>query len=300
MAITLRQLEIFLAVAETEHVTKASKRLFLTQSAISMAISELENQLGTPLFDRLGRRLVLNDRGRLLLPHANEILRQVRNVETLLTESGSSVAGELKVSASTTIGNYLLPYLLGAFVDRYPDVVPTLQVGNTEQVEAGILSGEYDIGFIEGYSHHKEIEAISWLDDELVVIAGPRDPLCQKSELNRRDLEEAKWIVREKGSGTEEIFESEISRQLGQFNVLMRLGHTEAIKKAVESGLGIGCLSSLTVGREIEEGWLVRLSVPFLRLRRKLLIVLHRRKNRTSLLTEFLDFCEQWKAGSSE
>ncbi|OCC14330.1 LysR family transcriptional regulator YeiE [Dissulfuribacter thermophilus] len=299
MAITLRQLEIFLAVAQTQHVTKASKRLFLTQSAISMAISELEHQFGTPLFDRLGRRLVLNDRGRLLLPHATEILRQVKNVETLLTETGGSIAGELKVSASTTIGNYLLPYLLGAFVNKYPNIVPTLQVGNTEQVEKGILSGDYDIGFIEGYSHHKEIETIPWLDDELVVIAGPRDPLCKKSELTKRDLEEAKWIVREQGSGTEEIFESEITKQIRQFNVLMRLGHTEAIKKAVESGLGIGCLSSLSVGREIEEGWLVRLPVPFLKLQRKLLIVLHRKKNRTALLNEFLSFCEQWKSGSS-
>lgn len=297
MAITLRQLEIFLAVAETEHVTKASQRLFLTQSAVSMAISELENQIGTPLFDRLGRRLVLNDRGRLLLPHAAEIVRQVRNVETMLTVAGNPIAGELKVSASTTIGNYLLPYLLGGFVDRYPDVVPTLQVGNTEQVQTWILSGECDLGFIEGYAHHKEIEALPWLDDELVVIASPRDPLSRKKELDSSDLEGVEWIVREKGSGTEEIFESEISRRLGQFNILMRLGHTEAIKKAVESGLGIGCLSSLSVGREIEQGWLVRLPVPLLNLRRKLLIVLHRRKNRTSLLTEFLAFCEQWKKG---
>ena len=298
MNITLRQLEIFLAVAETQHVTKASQRLHLTQSAVSMAISELENQMGTPLFDRLGRRLLLNDRGRLLLPHATQVIRKLKHMEMMMTESNGSLVGELNVTASTTTGNYLLPYLLGAFVDRHPNISPNLRIGNTEQVQASLLSGDCDVGFIEGHAHHKEIEALPWLDDELIVIASPRDPLSQVDELKRSDLEKAEWIVREKGSGTEEIFESEISRQLTRFNILMRLGDTEAIKKAVESGLGIGCLSSLCVGREIEQGWLVRLRVPFLNLRRKLLIVLHRKKSRTSLLKEFLAFCEEWKTGT--
>ncbi len=297
MNITLRQLEIFLTVAETQHVTKASQQLHLTQSAVSMAISELENQIGTPLFDRLGRRLLLNDRGRLLLPHATQVIRKVKHMEMIMTESDGSLAGELNVTASTTTGNYLLPYLLGAFVDRHPNISPNLQIGNTGQVQASLLSGDCDVGFIEGHAHHKEIEVLPWLDDELVVIASPRDPLSQIGELKKSDLEKAEWIVREKGSGTEEIFESEISRQVTRFNILMRLGDIEAIKKAVESGLGIGCLSSLCVGREIEQGWLVRLRVPFLNLRRKLLIVLHKRKNRTSLLKEFLVFCEEWKTG---
>ncbi|WP_068668461.1 LysR family transcriptional regulator [Thermosulfurimonas dismutans] len=299
MTITLRQLEIFLAVAETGHVSKASQRLFLSQPAVSMAISELENQLGTPLFDRIGRRLVLNDRGRLLLSHAREILRQVENVETLLAERGDSITGDLRVGASTTIGSYLLPYLIGAFVDRYPGVTINLSIGNTEQIESGILSGAFDVGFIEGYTHHEEIKALPWLDDELVIIASPRHPLSQKEELTPSDLEKAKWIVREKGSGTEEIFEAEISKHVRQFNVLLRLGHTEAIKKTVESGLGIACLSFLAVRREIEQGWLVRLSVPFLQLHRKFLIVIHSKKIQTNLLSKFLTFCEEWKRGQS-
>ncbi len=109
MVITLRQLEIFLAVAETGQTTRASRKLFLTQSAASMAILELEKQINTPLFDRLGRRLVLNDRGRLLLPYATEILHIVNKAEMVMAKSGSELVGELKVAASTTVGNQLFP-----------------------------------------------------------------------------------------------------------------------------------------------------------------------------------------------
>ncbi|BCO08037.1 LysR family transcriptional regulator [Desulfolithobacter dissulfuricans] len=297
MGVTLRQLEIFLAVAETEHMTRASQKLSLSQSAASMAIAELEHQLNTPLFDRLGRRLVLNDRGRLLRPYATEALRVVKNAEMVMAKSGRKLVGELKVAASTTVGNYLLPYLLGAFAEKYPGVVVNLQVGNTEQVEAGILSGACDIGFTEGHTSHRNIETIPWLDDRLVVITAPRHPLSQKKTLTREDLESAKWIVREEGSGTEEILESNIFSQLKKFNVLLRLGHTEAIKKAVEAGLGVGCLSSLAVGREVEQGWLVQLPTPFLQLQRELLIVVHRGKDHTPLFKEFLAFCEHWKQG---
>ena len=292
MAITLRQLEIFVAVAETEHTTRASRKLFITQSAASMAILELEKQMNTTLFDRLGRRLVLNDRGRLLLPYATEALDIVNKAEIVMAKSGNELVGELKVAASTTVGNYLLPYLLGAFAEKYPGVTISLQVGNTEQVEAGILSGASDIGFTEGHTRHRNIETLPWLDDRLVVIAAPRHPLSQKKTLTKKDLEAAQWIVREEGSGTEEILEAKIFSQLKKFKVLMRLGHTEAIKKAVESGLGVGCLSSLAVGREVEQGWLVQLPVPFLQLQRELLIVVHSGKDQTPLFKKFLAFCE--------
>ena len=298
MAITLRQLEIFVAVAETEHTTRASRKLFITQSAASMAILELEKQMNTTLFDRLGRRLVLNDRGRLLLPYATEALDIVNKAEIVMAKSGNELVGELKVAASTTVGNYLLPYLLGAFAEKYPGVTISLQVGNTEQVEAGILSGASDIGFTEGHTRHRNIETLPWLDDRLVVIASPRHPLSQKKTLTKKDLEAAQWIVREEGSGTEEILEAKIFSQLKKFKVLMRLGHTEAIKKAVESGLGVGCLSSLAVGREVEQGWLVQLPVPFLQLQRELLIVVHSGKDQTPLFKKFLAFCEYWKQGS--
>jgi DNA-binding transcriptional LysR family regulator len=122
MSITLRQLEIFIAVAETAQVTKASKKLFVTQSAVSMALAELENQLGGSLFDRHGRSLLLNERGRYLLPLSKEILCQVGNVENIMSEKNDTLSGQINVVASTTIGDYILPYLIGAFKRMHPQV----------------------------------------------------------------------------------------------------------------------------------------------------------------------------------
>ena len=295
MAFTLRQLEIFLAVAETCHVTKASKKVNLTQSAVSMAIAELENQLGSPLFDRQGRKLILNDRGRFLMTHANDILCHAQRVEALLTEQEDAVAGILNIGASSTIGNYLLPYLIGAFAQLYPNVSVQLIVGNTEQVEENILEGKMDLGFIEGFAHSNKIDIIPWLMDELTVIIGPSHYLAQKDELTIEDVEEAKWIMREEGSGTAEIFKSKIQSAVTHLNVILQLGNTEAIKKAVESGLGISCISYLAASREIEQGWLKGLKMKNIDLKRQLLIAIHKNKMRTPLINEFLSFCDMLK-----
>ena len=135
MSITLRQLEIFIAVAETAQVTKASKKLFVTQSAVSMALAELENQLGGSLFDRHGRSLLLNARGRYLLPLAKDITSQVSNVETIMSERNDKLAGHIEVIASLSLGNYILPYLIGAFKRIHPRVHVNMLVYNTQYAE---------------------------------------------------------------------------------------------------------------------------------------------------------------------
>jgi DNA-binding transcriptional LysR family regulator len=147
MSITLRQLEIFIAVAETAQVTKASKKLFVTQSAVSMALAELENQLGGSLFDRHGRSLLLNARGRYLLPLSKDIICQVSNIETIMSERNDKLDGRIEVVASTTLGNYILPYLIGAFKRVHPNVHVNLQVYNTRHAEKMVLDKEMDVGF---------------------------------------------------------------------------------------------------------------------------------------------------------
>ncbi len=291
MAITLRQLEIFLAVAETGHVTTAAKKIHLTQSAVSMAISELENILNGPLFDRHGKKLILNDRGRFLLPHAQEIVNKVRNIEILLSETEGVVAGNLQVGASSTIGNYVMPYVIGAFTQQYPEVYINLVVGNSRQIEQYVEEGIIDVGFIEGLVHSKKIESIPWLTDKLHIIAAPDHPLAEKEEVSLEDLKGVRWIMREEGSGTAEVFKNAISKYFDSLDIFMELGHTEAIKKAVEAGMGLGCLSALTTCREVENGWLKVLRVPELEITRQLLIILRKDKIKTNLLKEFLSFC---------
>ena len=144
MSITLRQLEIFIAVAETAQVTKASKKLFVTQSAVSMALAELENQLGGSLFDRHGRSLLLNARGRYLLPLAKDITAQVANVETIMSERNDKLSGHIEIIASLSLGNYILPYLIGAFKRIHPKVHVNMLVYNTQYAERMVVDGSMD------------------------------------------------------------------------------------------------------------------------------------------------------------
>lgn len=292
MAITLRQLEIFIAVAETRQVTKASEKLHLTQSAVSMALNELQNQLGGPLFDRRGRSLLINDRGRYLLPLCKDILCQVDNIESLMTEKTDTVAGTLQLVASSTIGNYVLPYLIGVFKRLHPAAILNMLVCNTRHAEGLIVEGKADLGFVEGEVVNDQVTILPWLRDELVVIAGPRQEIASQSMFRvPEDLSRCEWIMREKGSGTAQIFKKKLGSHVTGLKVAMELGHTEAIKKAVEAGAGVACLSSLTVCREVEQGWLVKLSVEGLDMHRTLHVIHYKNKVMTNLMREFIEFC---------
>jgi DNA-binding transcriptional LysR family regulator len=292
MPITFRQLEIFIAVAETQQVTRASKKLFLTQSAVSMALGELENQLSAPLFDRRGRSLLLNDRGRYLLPMAKDITFQVWNIESMLNEKRELVAGSLEIIASSTIGNYVLPYLIGTFMRLHPETRINMQVANTRQAEKLVSQGVMDLGFVEGSIHNDMVRAVPWFEDQLVVICCPSHPLAGKERFQvPDDLQETVWVMREEGSGTAEIFKNKLGMHVVLLEVVTRMGHTEAIKKAVESGIGAGCLSELTICREINQGWLKSFTIEGIDMHRQLRIIQHRDKVTTRLMDEFLSFC---------
>lgn len=288
MPITLRQLEIFEKVATSEHVTRAGEALLISQSAVSMAVAELEGTVGGPLFNRLGRRLLLNERGRLLLPEAQAVLERVAGIDRVLNESAAPV-GILQAGASTTVGNYLLPSLLGEFANRHPQAKVLLQVANTQQIEEAVAAGELDLGLIEGPSHVRELDRITWRDDELVVIVGKEHPWARKESAGMEMLAAAKWIIRERGSGTREVFEAAMTEKGGRFTVSLELGHTEAIKKAVEAGLGVSCLSRFAVQRELDHNWLVAVRTP-LELRRSITLLFRKSGYRTRLFSAFVDF----------
>lgn len=293
MSITLRQLEIFIAVAETAQVTKASKKLFVTQSAVSMALAELENQLGGSLFDRHGRSLLLNARGRFLLPLAKDITAQVSNIETIMSERNDTLHGSIQLVASTTLGNYILPYLIGAFKRVHPNVHVNLLVYNTRYAEKLVFDNEMDVGFVEGPVGREDILWRPWFEDELIVLCGPTDPLAHNEVFDiKTDLKGKKWIMRESGSGTAATIRERFGEYMNDVNVVMEMGHPEAVKRAVESGTGITCLSSLSICREAENGWLKGLKVEGLDMRRQLRIIQRKDREVSDALAEFLSFCE--------
>lgn len=287
MPLSFRQLEIFEKIAATGSVTRAGEALHLTQSAVSMALSQLEQLSTTPLFERSGRRLLLNDHGRSLLKEAREILLFVRRVEQQLRGEGGQVLGELVIGGSTTIGNYLLPTLLGAFARQYPESRVELRVGNTQQVADWLEAEELDIAFVEGPCHNRGLVALPWRDDELVVVAGPDHPWAKKKRVSANLLSAAPWIMREKSSGTREVFENAMDKAGISFSITLEFGHTEAIKNGVGAGLGVSCLSRIAVQRELEHGLLVEIASPLM-LRRSLTLLKRRQSCCTTLLAAFL------------
>ncbi|TKB08034.1 LysR substrate-binding domain-containing protein [Desulforhopalus sp. IMCC35007] len=294
MSITLRQLEIFIAVAETAQVTKASKKLFVTQSAVSMALAELENQLGGSLFDRHGRSLLLNARGRFLLPLAKDITCQVTNIETIMSERNDTLDGTINIVASTTLGNYILPYLIGAFERVHPNVHVNLLVYNTRYAEQLVLEKQSEVGFVEGpLTKNDEMQWRPWFEDELIVLCGPTDPLAHNETFDiTRDLKGKKWIMRETGSGTVATIREKFGKYMDDVNIVMEMGHPEAVKRGVESGVGITCLSSLSICREAENGWLKGLKIDGLDMKRQLKIIQRTDLEISDAMAEFLSFCD--------
>ncbi len=270
MALTLRKIEVLAVLVREEGVSAAARRLGLTQSAVSMALAELEREAGGPLFRRAGRRMIPGERGRLLAEEAEKVLTLASRMEEMLEPAGK-LRGILRIGASTTIGNYLLPALLASFREANPLVRLAMVVGNTSEIATKLESGELDLACVEGPVRSANLKVTLWRDDRLAVIAAPGHPWT-KAPPSPADLAAAPWIMREKGSGTREVFETAMRAASITPNVLMELGHTEAIKKAVEANLGVGCLSILAVQRELEAGTLAEVPAP-LDLARRLTIL---------------------------
>ncbi len=254
MTFTLRQLEIFAAVAREEHLTRAAERLHLTQSAASVALKELERSLGGPLFARIGRRLVLNDRGRMALPRAERLLADAAELADAARGTDEHLAGELVVGASSTIAGYLLPQLIGEFTGVHPAAEVKLLVGNTREIGDALLAGTADVGVIEGIPPSTRLEETLWLRDELVVIAAPGSALAGAQHVPAAHLAQERWIVREPGSGTRETLEAAFEASGYTPADQHIVGQTEAIKRTVEADLGVSALSRWAVARELAAG----------------------------------------------
>ncbi|AGB83215.1 transcriptional regulator [Serratia sp. FGI94] len=286
MHITLRQLAVFTEVLKSGSTTQASQVLALSQSAVSAALADLEGQLGVQLFDRVGKRLVLNEHGRLLYPKALALLEQAGEIEQLFRHDG----GALRIAASSTIGNYMLPAMMARYRQDFPATPLELNVGNSQDVISAVADFRVDLGLIEGPCHMPELVTQPWLEDELVVFAAPDNPLTRQ-RLTLATLAEAPWILRERGSGTREVLDHLLLAHLPHFQLVMELGNSEAIKHAVRHGIGISCLSRRVIAEQLDSGALVALPVPLPPMIRTLYLIHHRQKHISNALQRFLSYC---------
>ncbi|MFI8479611.1 LysR family transcriptional regulator [Pseudomonas sp. NPDC078700] len=295
MRFTLRQLQVFVAVAQQESVSRAAESIALSQSATSTSITELERQTDCQLFDRAGKRLTLNALGHQLLPQAVALIDQTKEIERLL--AGKSGFGTLNVGATLTVGNYLATLLIGNFMQLHPECRVKLQVHNTAHVVQQVAHYELDLGLIEGDCQHPDIEVQPWVEDELVVFCAPQHPLAHSKIASVEELSREAWILREQGSGTRLTFDQAMRHHPNPLNIRLELEHTEAIKRAVESGLGIGCISRLALRDAFRRGSLVPVETPDLDLCRQFYFIWHQQKYQTAAMRAFLELCQTLTAG---
>jgi DNA-binding transcriptional LysR family regulator len=256
-----------------------------------MALADLEDGLGAPLFDRLGKRLQLNDLGRFLLPQALEILGRCEAFEQAAKGELQSI--DLRIGATLTISDYLMPDLMANFLQVQPQAHLQLQVGNTRQMIEAVNQFQLDLALIEGSCFLPQLQCIHWRDDELAVCCSPNHPLANlHRELKQSDFQHVEWILREEGSGTREVFDNAILKDLEDANIRLTLGHNEAILKIVAGGLGMSCISKLAIQPLLDKGQLVILNTPFWQLARPLYMLVHRQKYQGPGLRAFLKFCE--------
>jgi DNA-binding transcriptional LysR family regulator len=289
MRYTLRQLEVFLAVARTGGVSRAGLEVGLSQSATSSALADLERQFDLQLFDRMGKRLRLSARGAALRARAEAVLEIARDLQRGF--ESQAVEQRLRVGATLTIGNYVAVPLVARFMRAHPAVGLSLEVANTEQISRQVANFELDVGLVEGEVDHPDLETTPWRDDLLVVFCGARHPLARKRVLTDKHLLAADWIVRERGSGTRQAFDRAMRGLLPQLRVALTLGQTEAIKRAVEAGLGLGCVSRIALEDAFERGTLQPCRVPHRDFRRQFYFLLHKRKQRGAATERWLTFC---------
>jgi len=293
MKYTLKQLQVFLAVASHENVSHAAAELAMSQSAASTALKLLEQRFELTLFDRVGKRLQLNEQGVALRPKAEALIAAAEELENSLVRHDEF--GELKVGATLTIGNYLAIGIMAGFIKEHPTAKIDLNVENTAAIAAKVRNFELDIGLIEGELQEADLDVSYWRDDELALFCSPHHAFAEKKQLDDEDLLKAQWIVREKGSGTRQAFDRAMSGILPDLNLRLELQHTEGIKRAVEAGLGIGCLSKIALEDAFKRGTLVPLDAMHRNWNRKFYFILHKQKFLSSGVSSWMDHCRKIK-----
>jgi DNA-binding transcriptional LysR family regulator len=296
--LTLRQLQIFQEVADLGSTAAAATELALSQSAASAAIIELERLLEVRLFDRVGKRLQLNENGRAVLPQALALLDGAGALERWARDRDSQI-GVLRLGASTTIGNYLLPGILAEFQKTLArpargGLQVQVVIANTAAITAQVAAFELDLGLIEGPCHEPELTVQPWLEDELLLVAAAHDPIVQRAQpITLAMLRQATWLLRESGSGTRETIDQLLTPHLHQLRAGIEFGNSEAIKRAAASGLGISCLSRYVVEDFLTSGLLVAPASELPRLTRRFHLVTHALKWRTRGLDLLIGYLNQ-------
>ncbi|MFS0690261.1 LysR family transcriptional regulator [Sporosarcina sp. 179-K 8C2 HS] len=269
-----QQLKVFVTVAEKESFSRAAEELHMTQPAVSQYIRQFEEQIGARILERTNKYVRLNKAGEIVFHHAKEILALYTKMQSLVDDLANKASGPLSIGASYTFGEYVLPRIIANLQQTYPDIQPTVTIGNTSTVADLVASHQLDIGIVEGKFNAARLIVEDFAEDAMVIVSAVDHPLAsRKGPLGMADLEKETWIVREHGSGTREATDNLFEQHGISPMKLMNFSSTQPIKESVEAGLGISLLSHWSIKKELKNGDLRVLDVTGLPYRRQFSIV---------------------------
>lgn len=257
MALNFHQLHIFHTVAEKGSFSNAAQALHMTQPAVTMQVQSLEDYFGTKLFNRSTKKIELSEAGRTLLPFAKRSIDLMKETDVSMSKFTHMLEGRLHLGASMTVGEYILPRLLGPFGKEYPNISVSLKVINTRQILDEILNHQLNFGIVEAEVHHPDVHTEAVMNDELVLIVPREHPLTKFDKVPMEEVLKYPFVLREQGSGTRRVMEEQLEQagyQAADMTIVMELGSTGAVKSAVEAGLGISILSQSSVKHEAALG----------------------------------------------
>ena len=270
------RLKVFRAVAEHLSFRRAGEELYLTQPAVTLQIKALEEDVGVPLFDRTGTHVALTAAGSVLLDHVRRVDELLGEAEQAIAALGGTVGGELRIGVSTTIAQYVLPRMLGEFHREYPQVRLAVESGNTEEIVNALGEQRVALGLIEGPARRRDVHEEPFLEDELVLLVPPSHEWADEGSIQVSQLVGAPLLMREQGSGTRRVLELALEKaglKLKSLRIALELDSTEAIKSAVEAGLGVGFASRWAAYKEVDMGMLRVVEISGLRMPREFTLV---------------------------
>ena len=291
MNITLKQLQVFMAVARLQNLSRASEVLFMTKGAVSQSLGELERRLGVALFDRAHPKLHLNHEGKRLLPLADELVHRAEDIERSFSDAAHEgpEGNFLRVGCSKTIGNYIMPELLAGFSDK-EGWLPDVTIANSSEILKMLTSFTLDAALLEGEERLPEIMFEPWIEDEMVVIAPPGHRLAQEGPHLPRELVRERWIVREVDSGSREFFNHTLVPLVEPLTIALTLSSPATIVRSVAQGLGLAFMSRLSATRSVDSGGVAVIALTE-HFSRTFSICCHSRKYHSSAMRAFLSYC---------
>jgi DNA-binding transcriptional LysR family regulator len=291
----VKDLKIFLAVANHLNFTRAGSEVHLSQPSVSVRIKQLEDEFGVKLFEQFGKKIVLTEAGRLLEPYARRVVAAMDDARHAIEEFQGLERGRLRIGASTTPGMYLLPRVISRFKSLYPKIEVQMTIKNTREVEEAILKDDFDLGFVGGHLVTGQVEVVPWYVDEILLVAQPGHHLARRKKVDPKQLAQERFVVREAGSATRSIIEKKLLDLDLRALDSVELGNPEAVKQAVKSGLGIAFISRLAVETELKSKALIAIGAKVFASKREMKIVYRRERHLSRAVLALIELAMQAK-----